>query len=401
MTTTHITPKRPPPDASRAETTRRLLVPIYHPVGGIRTYILYHYPYLLDRGYRFTFVGPAISQFRQFGSEISGWPDTDCVEAPVHNRKPRLRSTIRSLLNERRYDLIHSHGLTAAATAVVAGLGLGLPHVATSHDVFRPQQFAGITGMVKRRIMEYLLLHIDAVITVSEGALANHQSYLPRLANSPGRLIAIRNGIDVERFRRESVDPMQPSLRNSLGLKDGVVLIGFLGRFMEQKGFLPLLESVSQLHSDLRTRNQFHLVAVGSGDYEREYRSEVVRRGLVDAVSFHPAVPNTAPILAELDLLVMPSLWEACGLLAMEAMTIGTPLMASNCGGLGDILHGTPAMLLPPDDQLAWTSALRKYILMPTPTHSRTFASRAATCFASTRSAAMLHNTFQRVLNAT
>ena len=109
--------------------------------------------------------------------------------------------------------------------------------------------------------------------------------------------------------------------------------MGFLGRFMEQKGFLPLLDALQRL----RTARPFHLAAVGSGDYEREYRAEVERRGLSGSVTFLPFTPNVSPVLRQLDLLVMPSLWEACPLLPMEAMALGVPIIGSDIPDFRDM----------------------------------------------------------------
>ena len=61
-------------------------------------------------------------------------------------------------------------------------------------------------------------------------------------------------------------------LQKQLNLPEGIFLAGFLGRFMEQKGFLVLVEAMDQLFSKKQDL-PFHLLAVGSGDFIREYRS--------------------------------------------------------------------------------------------------------------------------------
>jgi len=63
-----------------------------------------------------------------------------------------------------------------------------------------------------------------------------------------------------------------------------------------------------------------------------------------------PFTPNVASVIKGLDLVVMPSLWEACGLLAMETLVAGTPLIASDCIGLREVVRGTPACVVPSKD---------------------------------------------------
>ena len=257
--------------------------------------------------------------------------------------------------------------MTAAVNSALANIGLGVPHVATSHDVFLPRHFVGWVGEIKRRVLEQILMGIDFLITVSDGALENHRQYLPRLAKVPRKMVAIRNGIDVDRFCPNAVTPLVPPLRERVGVNSQTVLLGFLGRFMEQKGFLPLLQSLVELQRDPQTGGRFRLVAVGSGDYEREYRIQVEKLGLSEVVTFLPAVANVAPVLAQVDALVMPSLWEACGLLAMEAMLLGIPIIVSDCIGLRDVVEGTPARIVPPGDVRIVAIAARNCILNQDP----------------------------------
>ncbi len=152
--------------------------------------------------------------------------------------------------------------------------------------------------------------------------------------------MAIPNGIDLTRYEHR-----QPTgnLRRELGLTPDVSLFGFLGRFMPQKGFLILIEALAALARRPNAR-RFHLLATGSGDFVREYKAEVARRGELNGrVTFQEHVPDVAPILRELDLLVIPSLWEACPILPMEALVSGVPVLGSDCIGLREVLRGSAA----------------------------------------------------------
>src|SRR5207247_9487829 len=101
--------------------------------------------------------------------------------------------------------------------------------------------------------------------------------------------------------------------RRRLDLAPDVALLGFLGRFMEQKGFLPLMCALARLLRAGPPR-PFHLAAVGSGDRAQGYGQRIRDLGLERHVSMVPFVPDVLPVLRQLDLLVVPSLWEASSL---------------------------------------------------------------------------------------
>lgn len=365
------------------------------PVGGIRTYVLYNYPTLLESGYRFTFVGPADASFRALAEELRSWKETEFVEAPLRGRGCRLWGPVREQLQSGRFALMHSHGLTAAAQAAWANRGIRVPHVVTSHDVFRPDQAQGLVRRAKIWVLGRLLRHVDAIVSVTKDAQENLLQYVPHLVTAPCHLLSIPHGIDTDRFALGD-DHEAGWLRQQLGLEPEVVLLGFLGRFMEQKGFLPLLEALERVIA-AGTARPFHLLAVGSGDYVREYRRETQRRGLGEHVTFMNHVPDTGPVLRELDLLVMPSLWEAAGLLAMEAMVAGVPVLGSDCIGLREVLRDSPSRMFPVGDVDELAAALRKAIASPWKEEARAFASVARERFSAARSARRLRRVLDEV----
>ncbi|MCU0223431.1 MAG: glycosyltransferase family 4 protein [Acidobacteria bacterium] len=376
--------------------SREVLCVVRWPVGGIRTYLLYYYPHLQERGYRFTFLGPAGGELESFRNECAGVLDARVISAPVEKGRWRIARPVRRLLASRRYSLVHSQGISAGGMVGFAGLGLGVPHVVTSHDVFPPGKFDGLLAGLRVRVLEQMLLRSSAVVSVSEGAARNLEERMPRLGRGRSRHVTILNGIDVARFgTREPGDGRL--LHRQLDLPEDTVVLGFLGRFMEQKGFLPLLDALDLLHA-APPRRPYHLVAVGSGDYQREYRAEVLRRGLGERVTFLPFQPDPGPILAGLDLLVMPSLWEAAPLLPMEAMVLGVPVVGSSCVGLSDVLAGSPSRTVPPGDVGAWCRALKESIDALWESEARAYIPVARARFDRATGAARLCQLFDEVL---
>lgn len=380
---------------SPTEIGRRVLTVIRWPLGGIRTYLLYNYPILAEAGYKFTLVGPADESFRQLGREVESWEGVELIEAPISGGKCGLRGTVRRLLADRHYRLVHSHGLTAGVQTILANAGRGVPHVVTSHDVIRPDQFASLLGRVKLHALGWLLSRADAVVAVSNDARVNHLGYLPGLRRRSDKVVTILNGIDTARFRHRR--PMAgPELRKRLGIADHVCLMGFLGRFMEQKGFLVLARAMAMFLEDGSPR-PVHLVALGSGDFLREYRAEVARwPELSGRITFLDHTPDTAAVLHALDLLVMPSLWEACPLLPMEAMCAGVPVLGSDCIGLREVLIGSPSVMVPAGDARALAEAIRQAVAAPWKDDAMRYAPAACRRFDVRQQARALGTLFER-----
>ncbi len=375
----------------------RVLVAVRWPVGGIRTHLLYNYPTIAKLGYAFTFVLPADDTLVAFRASIEpALGPTKCLGVPVKGKHCGLWREVRRQLQTGQYDVMHSHGLTAAAQSAVANLGLGVPHVATLHDVFRPCHFAGINGTCKRVALGFLLRQIHKLIPVSEDVRFNLLEYLPSLRSHDSAIVTIPNGIRVG--NAVTACGNATDLRRLLGLFGNVRLVGFLGRFMEQKGFVPLIHALHKLIETRSSGPPFHLVAVGSGDYRKEYEAIARRLGLGNHLTILDFRPDIRPILSQLDLLVIPSLWEASSLLGMEAMMLGVPVLGTDCIGLREVLRGTPARVVAAGDAEALAKGLRDALDSPWTEEAMAFAATARSRFDNTSSARKLAAVFEEVI---
>jgi glycosyltransferase involved in cell wall biosynthesis len=374
-----------------------VLVAVRWPVGGIRTHLLYNYPTIAKLGYAFTFVVPADDTFSAFKHSMdSALGPTDCLAVPVKGKHCGLWREVRRQLRTGQYDLMHSHGLTAAVQSAVANLGLGVPHVATLHDVFRPCHFEGISGTCKRGALGFLLKQIQRLVPVSGDVRLNLLEYVPSLRSHDSAIVTIPNGIQVD--GEATAHGNAGDLRSRLGLFGNVRLIGFLGRFMEQKGFVPLIHALHKLAKNRSSGLPFHLVAVGSGDYRKEYETTARRLGLSSHLTILDFTPDVRPLLSQLDLLVIPSLWEASSLLGMEAMTLGVPVLGTDCIGLREVLRGTPARVVAAGNVEALAKGLGDALEFPWTAEAKAFAATARSRFDNTPSARKLAAVFKEVV---
>lgn len=354
----------------------RILLVVRHPVGGIRTFFRYVYRNFSSEKYQFTLVSPDVTETRVLLEDLR---ELDLIYIPTDSytsNRPLFRTVTKIVRNE-DFDLVHSHGFTSGACSIFAALSKGTPHILTCHDVFTERQFVGVKGFVKKAALGIVLSTIDCIHCVSNDARDNLLAYLPILKLFEGKVIVIPNGIEVERFSNAE----KRDLKRELGLPADSFLIGFLGRFMSQKGFRYLIDALAEITRKKDLPKRPVILTFGEDGFMREEQQEVKNRGLAEAVYFLPFVADAAATLKGLDVIAMPSLWEACGLLAMEAMVAGVPLIGTNCVGLREVLRGTPANVVPTRDSLALSEALRMEMKNPTTTKAREFAMEAVARF--------------------
>lgn len=375
-----------------------ILVVVRHPVGGIRTYFKYTYGSFNKNIYRFTFVTIKSPENDQIRKDLSAF-DVDMWQAKGKKIELQLFKKVVQKLKSGKFALMHSHGYTAGVLAAVANIPFRLPHIVTSHDVFRMEEFPGLMGRLKRWAMFHLLKRADVIQSVGEDAQKNILEFMPGFKKKMDKLCVIRNGISVDRFRGDDACK-QPPLYQELGLVKDVVLFGFLGRFMPQKGFNHVIQAVEELSKEPAYAEQFRVVAVNDGAFIREYKSVINRKNISNYFIFYGFSPNIERLLKNLDALLMPSLWEACSVVAMEALVAGCPLIATECIGLRELLMGSPALRIKMKDPISIKIAM-KSVMAARGLHKKEaleFAPTAAEAFDARRTARQLQALYQRVL---
>jgi len=316
------------------ENKPKLLLVVYHPVGGIRTYFKDVYGMKVFNQYCISLIAPKIyvEDLRDYVFVGRG------VEYISFDNKLDLVNVIWKTLGKEKFNLVHSHGYTSGLLTSLPAFIRRSPHIFTAHDVFQEERFVGAQGFIKQQMIGLGLRMIDCVMAVGNEARENISKYFPFLKNHK-KLIFIRNGIDVEKFSVEK----KRDLHTELAFKKEVVLFGFFGRFMQEKGFRLLVDAACELIVEKPTL-KFRVIAFGWGGYIREDQEYIRDKGVNDYFVFMPHTDDMPAAIRGVDVVVMPSLCEACGLLAMETMVSGVPIISSNCIGLNEVTTDTPAI---------------------------------------------------------
>lgn len=337
--------------APRAGGRPQILAVVRWPVGGIKTYLRQMLRSDSFSDASFTIVLPDAASSRELADERYApevtWRFTE-------NKTSSLMLALARASRAERFDVIHSHGFTSCVASAWAALGVRTPHLLTAHDVFTEGQFKGARGRIVRTLLGQSINRMDLIHCVTHDAAQNLLSYLPSLAQVDSRIEVIAHGVETGPL----MDAQAKDLRQLLSVPADTVLFGFLGRFMAQKGFRILADAAAILAARLPDPASFRVVCVGAGGFVREDRQMLIERGLDRLFCFLPPERNVGPTIKGMDAIVMPSLWEASGLLAMEALVCGTPLIASRCIGLRETVQGTPARVVAPGDPVELAEAM-------------------------------------------
>jgi glycosyltransferase involved in cell wall biosynthesis len=249
----------------------------------------------------------------------------------------KLAREIRGILHRRGVRVLHTVGYKADVHGVFAAAGI--PHVSTVHGwLFRPDRKERFYGWVN----VWALRRCARVIVLSR--------YYEDLLGKMGlRVERIPSGLDAGAFSADL------SHR-------GTFTVGMMGRFSEEKNHGMLLRAVKKLVEDGVTVD---VLIAGDGPLRPQIEAEVARLDLRHVVKLKGYVARE-DFLGCVDMLVLCSRIENLPYSVMEAMACGLPVVATNVGGLPDLVEeGRTGFLVPPDDDVAMAERIARIAKSP------------------------------------
>jgi len=264
--------------------------------------------------------------------------------------------------NRRTYDLIHAHYWLSGIVGDALRCRWDVPLLMTFHTLAQAKnnvaRSATENEATQRIVAERRLMHsVDAVMAFNPQEKAEMTWYYRA---EPGKVCVVPAGVDTTRFRPGD----RVEARRFLDLPPDDPVILFVGRIDPIKGIDVLVDALCGLRSEMWLTAPPRLLLVGGGEGEPALDTLIARataHNLLDRIDFVGSIAHTdLPIYYRAaDVVAVPSFYESFGLVAVEAMACGTPVVASRAGGLAfTVDDGQTGYLVPHNDPDALAARL-------------------------------------------
>lgn len=273
--------------------------------------------------------GEFIQLYRDNGLEI-----IDLNEKGLLN--PKIFTKLKKALNDLNPDIVHTHLNKADFYGRLAAKHTGVKHIiSTCHNYSSHHGGADIDkksffDRIDNSVIRYTDCYIIAISEIVEKFLLNRDKKFC------DRVKVIYNGINTEKQKYVTNQEKRRELRKKLNIKEDDIVILISGRLEKQKGqifFIKTLESIFKEKKNIR------LLILGEGNLRDEISNLINELDLTDYVKLLGFKKRTEEYIEISDLIAVPSLWEGFGLVILEGMVKGKPVLASDAGGIPEIIQ--------------------------------------------------------------
>jgi len=280
-------------------------------------------------------VGAEAASVRVLGPLMQGKLDARVI--------PRL---VR-LMRDGRYDVVHTHMFASNLLGRLAAVLAGVPVIVSTVQLIADRE--AWWEILVDRLLQY---RTDTMIASSQ---AVRQSFIQR-GIQPAKIAVIYNSVDLACFDAVDWEAARRATRQAFGWDEGHFVVGTVARLERIKGLDHLVEAASAV---AETIPRARFLVVGDGPQREDLLSRVHHFGLEERFVFAGLRSDVPQILPAFDLFVLPSLSEALGIAAIEALASGVPVVASQVGGVPEvIIHGETGLLVPPGDAAQLAQAI-------------------------------------------
>lgn len=246
-------------------------------------------------------------------------------------------SRLRAAWRDWKPDVVHTHLFAGDTYGRLAAWRSGIPVVTTEHNMNLDE--AGFKAWV-RMVLSHLNFQIIAVSRAVKDYSVN-QEHL-----STNKIIVVHNGVDGKKFIPG------PTTKNK------IPVVGMTSRLHANKGHQYLFQALG-LIKDI----PFKVVILGDGPERPQLEKQAETLGIADRIQFTGLVHEVVPLLAGIDVLVLPTMQEGFGLSVVEAMLMEKSVLAFDTGPMNEVIdQGVTGVLVPPGDIPELSEALRRLL---------------------------------------
>lgn len=255
------------------------------------------------------------------------------------------------LLKQGNYDVVHTHTSKAGFLGRLAAHKAKIPIVVhTPHGNIFDGYFSPLKTKLYTTLERKAASWTDRIIELTDGGI---EEYLAQGIGTRKLYSTIFSGIDVSPYENRVTH--RKHVRMELGIEENTFLVGGVGRLEKIKGFEYYINAAKHLHQDHPTIQFIH---AGTGSLEQELKE--LAKPLGEQFTFLGLRHDIPDLMAALDVLVVPSLNEGMGRVVLEAGAAGTPCIASDVGGLPEVvLHDQTGVIVPARDHVVLSEAIQ------------------------------------------
>jgi glycosyltransferase involved in cell wall biosynthesis len=244
-----------------------------------------------------------------------------------------------------KVDIIHLHGYLAIFYGILAAVMSGIPvrvitlHASSTHGNHNKK----LTKLNFYLWLAYFLMKKSTAYAIAVSR-ETYDRHLTEKKISKERMRVIHNGIAIEEY--QSCD--SGVAKRDLGVKDTDFVVGIVGRIDENKGHIYFIRTAQSI---LEKRKDVHFLIVGNGPLENELKAFCRENDLEEYIHFLGFQDNILAYLSLMDILVIASSSEGIPYTLLESMGKGVPVVATNVGGIPEVIQdGVSGLLVPPRD---------------------------------------------------
>ncbi|MFA5802737.1 MAG: glycosyltransferase [Thermoleophilia bacterium] len=336
--------------------------------GGMPFHVLTLSKGLIGRGHDVALLsmdeGPLLDEFARAGIKVTSMP----ILGRRASRNPltllKSADLVRKTIHGINPDIVHTHGPRAHFFVDLAQLFQKGPAVVSSVHGSFSQFVSGNRGEFSRAASMLKKLQYGGIdkLTARRSTImiavcqATRRDLVDVLKIAPDKVHVVRNGIEERCVEPQVVE----AVRREFGCKDGDRLVAYVGRIAYHKGVGFLIDAAERVAAGMPDTR---FVAVGDGPMVDELQLRVASGSLAGRFVLAGRRSDAIDIIAAADLLVLPSLSEGLPLTLLEAAMTGTAMVASDTGGIPEIvIEGETGLLVPVGDSNALALAIGRLL---------------------------------------
>ena len=287
--------------------------------GGVESVVMNYYRYIDRDKIQFDFICDEDStnipyeEIEKMGGKV--------ILIPPYQKIIKYHKKLKQVLKDGNYKIVHSHINALSVFSLFAAKCAGVPiRIAHSHSTSNKKEW-------KKNIIKNILRPFSKVFATDYFACSEHAGrwLFGNKEFDKGNVYILNNAIDVDKFKYD--ENVRKEVRKELGINDDTLVIGHVGRFVEQKNHRFLIDIFNEVHKE---KANSILLLVGQGPLMAEIKEKVKKLGLEKSVIFLGQRNDVNRLYQAMDVFLFPSLYEGLGLVLIETQCSGCYCVASS-----------------------------------------------------------------------